>query len=202
MAFLGFADPLSLVAIGVIAASLVYSYWKRALLTFTITVACGIIFALEVVSNDLVIFDLSLSSIFAHVSPPWTLLSFQFLHANLTHLLFNVLALLLIAPVFEERIGSLRFGVLYYLGGVIGGGAFGTAMACVVRRAGNETTLWAREPEVVEGVNRDGVNAAFLPGVKLEPGIRATGDLGEALVGPLTATGPSLSAICRSESFV
>ena len=59
---------------------------------------------------------------------------------------------------------------------VIGGGAFGTAMACVVRRAGNETTLWAREPEVVEGVNRDGVNAAFLPGVKLEPGIRAALD--------------------------
>jgi glycerol-3-phosphate dehydrogenase (NAD(P)+) len=66
---------------------------------------------------------------------------------------------------------------------VIGGGAFGTAMACVVRRAGNDTTLWAREPEVVESVNRDGVNAAFLPGVKLEPGIRATNDLAQALAG-------------------
>jgi len=66
---------------------------------------------------------------------------------------------------------------------VIGGGAFGTAMACVVRRAGNETTLWAREPEVVESVNRDGVNAAFLPGVKLEPGIRAANDLAQALAG-------------------
>jgi glycerol-3-phosphate dehydrogenase (NAD(P)+) len=64
---------------------------------------------------------------------------------------------------------------------VIGGGAFGTAMSCVVRRAGNETTLWAREPEVVESVNRDGVNAAFLPGVKLEPGIRASNDLAQAL---------------------
>ena len=66
---------------------------------------------------------------------------------------------------------------------VIGGGAFGTAMSCVVRRAGNETTLWAREPEVVESVNRDGVNAEFLPGVKLEPGIRATHDLAQALAG-------------------
>jgi glycerol-3-phosphate dehydrogenase (NAD(P)+) len=66
---------------------------------------------------------------------------------------------------------------------VIGGGAFGTAMACVVRRAGNETALWAREPEVVESVNRDGVNAAFLPGVKLEPGIRATHELAQALAG-------------------
>ncbi|HKI63234.1 MAG TPA: NAD(P)H-dependent glycerol-3-phosphate dehydrogenase [Burkholderiales bacterium] len=66
---------------------------------------------------------------------------------------------------------------------MIGGGAFGTAMACVVRRAGNETALWAREPEVVESVNRDGVNAAFLPGVKLEPGIRASNDLAQALAG-------------------
>jgi glycerol-3-phosphate dehydrogenase (NAD(P)+) len=66
---------------------------------------------------------------------------------------------------------------------VIGGGAFGSAMSCVVRRAGNQTTLWAREPEVVESVNRDGVNAAFLPGVRLEPGIRATDDLAQALAG-------------------
>ncbi len=124
MAWLGFADPLSLVAIVVIAASLVYSYWRKALLTFTITVACGVIFALEIVSNDLIVFDLSLSSLYGAISPPWTLLTFQFLHANLTHLLFNVLALLLIAPVFEDRIGSLRFGVLYYVGGIVGGGAF------------------------------------------------------------------------------
>lgn len=124
MALLGFADPLSLVAIGVIGASLVYSVWKKALLTFTITVACGIIFGLEVASDYLILFDLSLSSFLGHVSPVWTLITFQFLHANLSHLLFNLLALVLIAPVFEDRIGSLRFGILYYVGGVIGGGAF------------------------------------------------------------------------------
>ncbi len=124
MALLGFADPLSLVAIGVIVASLLYSYWKKALLTYTITVALGIIFGLEVVSKDLILLDLSLSSIFGRLSPPWTLITFQFLHANLTHLLFNLLALVLIAPVFEDRIGSLRFGILYFVGGVIGGGGF------------------------------------------------------------------------------
>ena len=32
--------------------------------------------------------------------------------------------------------------------GIIGGGAFGTAMACVVRRSGHDVVLWAREPEV------------------------------------------------------
>ena len=124
MAFVGISDPLSFAAIAVMVGAVVYSYWRRALLTFTITVACGVVFALEVVSNYAVVVDLSLSDFLGQLSPPWTLLTFQFLHASLTHLLFNVLALLLLAPVFEDRIGSLRFGILYFVGGVLGGAAF------------------------------------------------------------------------------
>ncbi len=130
MAFLGFADPLSFVAIIVIIASLAYSFWRKALLTFTITVACGIVFALEVISTNGfiawpfgILGDLSLANVYG-LSPPWTLLTFQFLHAGFTHLLFNLLALLLIAPIFEDRIGSLRFGILYFIGGIFGGGVF------------------------------------------------------------------------------
>lgn len=124
MAVPDFVDPVSLVAIGVIVGCMVYSFWRKALLTFTITVACGIIFGLEVVTNFAIFQDLSLYRIFGQLSPPWTLITFQFLHANLSHLLFNVLALILIAPEFEDRIGSLRFGVLYYLGGILGGAGF------------------------------------------------------------------------------
>lgn len=64
--------------------------------------------------------------------------------------------------------------------GVIGGGAFGTAMACVVRRSGHDTTIWAREPEVASAINRDAANPTFLPGIPLVPGIRATNDLAAA----------------------
>jgi glycerol-3-phosphate dehydrogenase (NAD(P)+) len=60
--------------------------------------------------------------------------------------------------------------------GVIGGGAWGTALAQVCARAGLETTLWAREADVVRGVNLDRENTSFLPGVELDPSIRATGD--------------------------
>lgn len=67
--------------------------------------------------------------------------------------------------------------------GVIGGGAFGTAMACVVRRRGHRVTLWAREPEVVESINRDQTNATFLRGVPLPPGIEATTELAAAARG-------------------
>ena len=62
---------------------------------------------------------------------------------------------------------------------IIGGGAFGTAMACVVRRSGHDVLLWAREPEVVASVNEVAANPHFLPDVRLPPGIRATGDLAE-----------------------
>lgn len=64
--------------------------------------------------------------------------------------------------------------------GIIGGGAFGTAMACVVRRSGHETVVWAREPEVVAAINREGTNPVFLSGVPLVPGIRATLDMAAA----------------------
>jgi len=63
--------------------------------------------------------------------------------------------------------------------GVIGGGAWGTALAQVAAHGGREVLLWAREPEVVEGINRDHVNATFLAGIDLSPSIRATGALAE-----------------------
>lgn len=67
--------------------------------------------------------------------------------------------------------------------GIVGGGAFGTAMACVLRRSGHALTLWAREPEIVEAINRERANARFLPGVVLPEGIRATRELAEAAEG-------------------
>ncbi|MEQ1932074.1 MAG: NAD(P)H-dependent glycerol-3-phosphate dehydrogenase [Parvularculaceae bacterium] len=60
---------------------------------------------------------------------------------------------------------------------VIGGGAWGTALAHLAARNGAETLLWAREPEVVESINREAENTSFLPGVKLDPRLGATVDL-------------------------
>ncbi|HUG45671.1 MAG TPA: NAD(P)H-dependent glycerol-3-phosphate dehydrogenase [Sphingomicrobium sp.] len=62
---------------------------------------------------------------------------------------------------------------------VIGGGAWGTALAQVAARAGRDTLLWALEPEVVEAVNKSHENPLYLPGVALNPAIRATAELGD-----------------------
>ena len=63
--------------------------------------------------------------------------------------------------------------------GVIGGGAWGTALALVCARAGLDTTLWAREAEVVASINAARENTIFLPGVVFDAPVRATGDLAD-----------------------
>jgi len=63
--------------------------------------------------------------------------------------------------------------------GVIGGGAWGTALAQVASAGGRETLLWALEEGVVQSVNRKHENALFLAGVPLNPAIRATGKLAD-----------------------
>jgi len=64
--------------------------------------------------------------------------------------------------------------------GIIGAGAFGTAMATVARRAGRDVTIWAFEAEVAHEINANHVNTTYLKGADLDPGIRATADLAEA----------------------
>jgi glycerol-3-phosphate dehydrogenase (NAD(P)+) len=63
--------------------------------------------------------------------------------------------------------------------GIVGGGAWGTALAQTMRRAGRDVLLWAREPEVVEAINARHMNETFLPSVTLDAKIRATGKLAE-----------------------
>ena len=63
--------------------------------------------------------------------------------------------------------------------GVIGGGAWGTALAQVAAASGEDVLLWAREPEVVDSINGTHRNAIFLSGQELSPAIRATGDLAD-----------------------
>jgi len=61
--------------------------------------------------------------------------------------------------------------------GVVGGGAWGTALAQVAAAGGEDTWLWALEPEAVESVNSTHENKLFLPGVPLSEAIRATANL-------------------------
>lgn len=66
---------------------------------------------------------------------------------------------------------------------VIGGGAWGTALASLAARAGAAVSLWARDPEIIAAINERHENPAFLPGIALDPRIAATGDAAAAIAG-------------------
>jgi glycerol-3-phosphate dehydrogenase (NAD(P)+) len=63
--------------------------------------------------------------------------------------------------------------------GVIGGGAWGTAIAQMLTRDGQDVLIWCREPEVAEAINTGHENTVFLPGVALKPALKATSDLAD-----------------------
>lgn len=63
--------------------------------------------------------------------------------------------------------------------GIVGAGAWGTALAQVAARAGRRVLIWAREPEVAESINTGHENTLFLKGVPLDPAIRATNRLAD-----------------------
>jgi glycerol-3-phosphate dehydrogenase (NAD(P)+) len=64
---------------------------------------------------------------------------------------------------------------------VLGGGAWGTALAVAVQRAGHDVRLWARDLETVRSIQQSRQNMRYLPRIALDPAIRATSDAGEAL---------------------
>jgi len=70
---------------------------------------------------------------------------------------------------------------------VLGAGAWGSVIASLLARKGHEVTLWANREEVASAINRAGRNDAYVPGVYLGAGVRATSDLAEALAGQPTA---------------
>ncbi len=63
--------------------------------------------------------------------------------------------------------------------GVVGAGAWGTALAQLCARAGLGVTLWTREPALARSLAETGRNDLYLPGVTLAPAICATSDLAD-----------------------
>lgn len=60
--------------------------------------------------------------------------------------------------------------------GVIGAGAWGTALAQTLSKTGRDVTIWSFEPDCAEAINERHVNECYLDGVPLDPKLRATSD--------------------------
>jgi glycerol-3-phosphate dehydrogenase (NAD(P)+) len=83
---------------------------------------------------------------------------------------------------------------------VLGGGAWGTALALTMLHASHEPVLWARDAYTVDAVNRLHENPRYLPGVRLDDALKATTDLAAALAGAecalLVTPAQALRAAC------
>lgn len=62
---------------------------------------------------------------------------------------------------------------------VLGGGAWGTALACVLAQKHAAVTLWANEAETVSAINQTRENKPFLPGITLPEAVQATENLAD-----------------------
>jgi glycerol-3-phosphate dehydrogenase (NAD(P)+) len=56
---------------------------------------------------------------------------------------------------------------------IIGAGSFGTAIAVLLGNKGYSVSIWAREPEIVEGINKNGINPEYLTDIKLPESVEA-----------------------------
>ena len=64
--------------------------------------------------------------------------------------------------------------------GILGAGAWGTALAQAARQAGSAVVLWARNPDLAAEIAGAGENRRYLPGIALDPGIDVNADLNRA----------------------
>jgi glycerol-3-phosphate dehydrogenase (NAD(P)+) len=80
---------------------------------------------------------------------------------------------------------------------VVGAGSWGTALAGLLAGKGYPTVLWAFEEEVVESISTLHRNLRYLPDIDLDPRLRATGDIREAVEGATTVLSVSPSHVVR-----
>src|SRR3989442_973952 len=114
-------EAASVAAIGVIVFATAYAFARRALVSLVYGVAILAVYALEVASagGPFVLASPVLGDLGLRFGPgvwpaPWTWITFEFVHASETHVLLNLLGLILISPGFEERIGGVRWAVLFF----------------------------------------------------------------------------------------
>lgn len=114
-------QTISIIAIIIMAASLILAYLKKWMMTYTLMIANFVIFLITMLNYNTIIGDLGFRPAFLTIkySPNiYTLFSSMFLHADFFHILGNMLVFFFIGIGFEQRIGWKKFITIYLLTGV------------------------------------------------------------------------------------
>ncbi len=85
--------------------------------TFILLISIIMIFAIQsFISGFTETFLLNSNEVLVH---PWTLITSMFLHGDFTHLFYNAFALLIFGLILEDIIGTKRFYIIYFVGGIV-----------------------------------------------------------------------------------
>ena len=85
--------------------------------TYTFIVVCTLLYLLAQFTSIEAYMAYTPAYTFYH---PWTPISALFMHVDLEHLLYNMIALLIFGSILERRIGNQQFFALFFLSGIIG----------------------------------------------------------------------------------
>jgi membrane associated rhomboid family serine protease len=110
--------------------------------SYIILAACVLIFILyNLIGINLSMFMLEGNYV---LSRPWTFITYQFLHGNFNHLIFNMIFMFFFAPALEERVGSNKFLSIYIISGIVAGiGHILTSVHPVVGASGSLFGIFA-----------------------------------------------------------
>jgi membrane associated rhomboid family serine protease len=121
----------SILAIILMIAGLIYTYKRKNYLNHSLLLVNTFIFIITIATSDdisvaawspynsLVYKDLAfnLGNLFSGVRI-YTIFTSMYIHSNFIHLAFNMLFLIIIGLLLEEKIGTLRYGIIFYISGV------------------------------------------------------------------------------------
>lgn len=111
--------------LAVIFATTAFSAWRKLSFSIIVSTACVAVFAVmhlaapgnpDGIMNQLWFMPRDLTD----PSYAYTILTSMYTHANILHLLFNILGLFFIGLIFEQRIGTRPFMLLYFIAGICG----------------------------------------------------------------------------------
>ncbi len=121
-------NPISAAVLLVIACSFILVYLKKSYISLTIIIANFVIFGIMYLCAVLGYFSIVDGAIMELGCKPsdilsmraYTVFTHMFIHGSILHIVMNMLFLLLIGSSFEERIGTAKFTVIYFLSGILG----------------------------------------------------------------------------------
>ncbi|MCL2142996.1 MAG: rhomboid family intramembrane serine protease [Methanomassiliicoccaceae archaeon] len=125
-------ETVSYIVIAIIAVTLAVLATRKYSPTMVLAISNVIVYAVGIIGtagpNGALLYELSFRSDLSDIaSEPWTLITSMFVHADLLHLIFNMVFLLAIGLPLESRIGKGRFAIVYLIGGIAGTMVFSLA---------------------------------------------------------------------------